>query len=52
MSATAPSGRAAFGDGASTVFPMPLTPCTSVARTIEPSSAPAAPSATGTSSRP
>ena len=40
MSATAPSGRAAFGDGSSTVVPMPLSPWTSVARTTDPSSAP------------
>ncbi len=52
MSATAPSGRAAVGAGGRTVVPMPLSPWTSVARTTEPSSAPAAPSATGTSSRP
>src|SRR5829696_6506491 len=52
MSATAPSGRAPVGASASCASPMPLSPWTSVARTIDPSNAPAAPSATGTSSRP
>ena len=40
------------GARSSTVSPIPLSPWTSVARTTEPSRAPAAPSATGTSSRP
>ena len=52
MSATAPSGRAVVGAGSSLVSPIPLSPWTSVARTTDPSRAPAAPSATGTSSRP
>ena len=45
MRSTAPSGSAAAVAGSSSVSPIPLSPWTSVARTTEPSSAPAAPSA-------
>ena len=45
------SGRRSAGDGGRIVFPMPASPWISVARTTSPRSAPAAPSATGTSTR-
>ena len=52
MRATAPSGAADAEEASSFVFPIPLAPWTSVARTTAPKRGPAAPSATGMSLRP
>ena len=52
IKATAPSLSAFRGATGSFVFPSPLSPCTSVARSSGPVRGPTAPSATGTLSAP